>query len=86
MVVRPLGPVWLTGWANRGCVLEAFALVQRIFVGGGELAAGVEGGGRGAGDDIDATDRRRRLVAEGVVDVMGLKPQRCGAVNFSALN
>ena len=35
--------------------------------------------GAGAGDDVDPADRHRGLVAEGVVDVIGLQPQRRGA-------
>jgi hypothetical protein len=41
-------------------------------------AAALEGGGRGADDDVDTADRDRGLVAEGVVGVVGLKPQRRG--------
>jgi len=59
-----------------GIVLPGLALAQRIGVGGGELAPGVVGRGAAAGRDVDAAHRHRGLVAEGVVDGVGLGPQR----------
>jgi hypothetical protein len=62
----------------------ALALAQGVGVGGGKLALGVVGRGAAAGRDVDPADRHRGLVAEGVVDVIGLEPQRRG-VGFDHL-
>jgi hypothetical protein len=64
--------------AEPGIVDPALALAQRIGIRGGKLTEAVVGGGAGAGDDVDPADRHRGLVAEGVVDVIGLQPQRRG--------
>jgi hypothetical protein len=65
--------------AEPGIVDPALALAERVGIRGGELAEAVVGGGAGAGGDVDPADRHRGLVAEGVVDVIGLEPQRRGA-------
>jgi hypothetical protein len=62
--------------AEPGIIDPALALAQRVGAGGGELAEAVVGRGGGAGDAVDPTDRHRGLVAEGVVDGIGLEPQR----------
>jgi hypothetical protein len=59
-------------------VLPALALAQRVGIRGGRLTEAVVGRRAGAGDDVDPADRHRGLVAEGVVDVIGLQSQRRG--------
>jgi hypothetical protein len=76
---QPVGAGVAGRLAEPRVVLPGLALAQRVGVGNRELAERVVGRGAGAGGDVDPADRDRGLVAVGIVDVIGLQPQRRGA-------
>jgi hypothetical protein len=64
----------LAGAAEALVVLPSLSVVERVLGAGRELALGIEGGG--AGVDVGAVGCHGDLVAEGVIGVVGLQPQR----------